>query len=92
MTAAQTNLNYTCPLPTKGEIQNYVVDGCAVLSDIDSPKIELPNCVEPKLKVIVEKYKEVFCTIPDKTNEGYHFIPITGNPVKIASKATTAQK
>ena len=88
--AAQANLNYTCALPTEGEIQNDVVDECAVPSYINSPKIELPNCVEPKLKTIVEKYKEIFCTIPRKTNEGYHFIPTTGNPVKIPPRRIPA--
>ena len=88
--AAQANLNYTCALPTEGEIQNDVIDECAVPSYINSPKIELPNCVDPKLKTIVEKYYEIFCTIPGKTNEGYHFIPTTGNPVKIPLRCIPA--
>ena len=88
--AAQAKLNYTCALPTEDEIQNDVVDECAVPSYINSPKIELPNCVEPKLKTIVEKYKEIFCTIPGKTNEGYHFIPTNGNPVKIPPRRIPA--
>ena len=88
--AAQANVNYTCALPTEGEIQNDAVDECAVPNYINSPKIELPNCVESKLKTIVEKYKEIFCTIPGKTNEGSHFIPTTGNPVKILPRCIPA--
>ena len=38
----------------------------------------------------MEKYQELFCSIPGKTNEGYHVIPTTGNPVKIPPRRIPA--
>lgn len=39
----------------------------------------------------MEKYKKILCTIPSKTNEGYHFIPTAGNPAKIPPRCIPAQ-
>lgn len=83
-------MNYTCVLPVDSEIQNDVVDECAVPSYNGSPKMELPKCAKPNFKSVLEKYKTIFCTIPGKTNEGYHFIPTTGNPVKIPPRRIPA--
>ena len=52
--------------------------------------MELPKCAKPNFKSVLEKYKTIFCTIPGKTNEGYHFIPTTGNPVKIPPRRIPA--
>ena len=54
------------------------------------PKIDLPQCTRPNLNVVMEKYQELFCSIPGKTNEVYHVIPTTGNPVKIPPRRIPA--
>jgi len=76
--AAQANLNYTCAQPTEGEIQNDVVDECAVPSYKNSPKIEMPNCVEPKLKTIVESTRKYFVPYRVKQMRG-----ITSSPQQV---------
>ena len=56
---------------------------CAIPSYKSPTKIDLPQCTRPNLNAVMEKYQELFCSIPGKTNEGYHVIPTISNPVKI---------
>ena len=59
--AAQANLNYTCVLPVDSEIQNDVVDECAVPSYNGSPKMELPKCAKPQyfVQYLVKQMKGI---------------------------------
>ena len=60
-----------------------VVDECAVPNYDDSPSLELPECPVPAFHSVVREYQDLFRTTPGVTKEAYHFIPTTGNPVRI---------
>ena len=60
-----------------------VVDECAVPNYDDSPSLELPECPVPAFHSVVMEYHDLFCITPGVTEEAYHFIPTTGNPVRI---------
>ena len=48
-----------------------------------TPSYDLPECHNALFATILETYKHLFLTKPGKTNAAEHFIPTTGNPVKI---------
>ena len=69
------NLDRTCVVSVNKEIKK---DSYKSL-----PKIDMSQFTKPNINVVMENYQELFCSIPCKTNEGYHVISSTGNPVKI---------
>ena len=84
------NLDRTCVVLVNEEIEKDIVDECAIPRYKSLPKLDLPQCSRPYLNVVMEKCQELFCSIPGKTNEGYHVIPTTGNPVKISPRRIPA--
>jgi len=61
-----------------------VVDDYAVpIFDATISSYDLPKCDDPSLLSIVQTHKELFRTTPGHTMVAEHFIPTTGNPVKI---------
>lgn len=84
--AAQPKLNHTCVIPTHGEAKNDVVEECPIPNYNDLSKVELSECTKPEVISILlwrNTNEKIFCTIPGKTNDRYHFISTTGNPIKI---------
>ena len=67
-----------------------VIDECAVPVYHKPPSIELPECPESHLCHVVEEYKDLFCTRPGVTEATCHFIPTTGNPVKVPPRRVPA--
>ena len=67
-----------------------VIDECAVPVYHKLPSIELPECPELHLYRVVEEYKELFCMRPGVTEAMCHFIPTTGNPVKVPPRRVPA--
>ena len=67
-----------------------VVDECAVPKYDNSPSLELPDCLVPAFHTVVVEYQDLFCTIPGVTKEAYHFIPTTGNPVRVPPRRIPA--
>ena len=47
------------------------------------PQLELPGCPLMAFYTVVEKYENLFRTTPGVTEATYHFIPTTGNPVRV---------
>ena len=52
--------------------------------------MELPECPVPALNSVVAEYKDPFRTTPGDTEEACHFIPTTGNPVKVPPRRVPA--
>ena len=67
-----------------------VIDECAVPKYEEPPSIELPECPVPVLNSVVAEYKDLFRTTPGVTEEACHFIPTTGNPVKVPPRRVPA--
>ena len=67
-----------------------VVDECAVPSYHKPSSIELPECPESRFQCVVEEYRNLFRTTPGVTEATYHFIPTTGNPVKVPPRRIPA--
>ena len=67
-----------------------MVDECAVPKYDNSPSLELPDCPVPALRSVGVEYQDLFCTIPEVTKEAYHFIPTTGNPVRVPPRRIPA--
>ena len=60
-----------------------IIDECAVPAYHKHVSIELPECAESHLYQVVEEYKDLFCTRLSVIQATCHFIPTTGNPVKV---------
>ena len=50
----------------------------------------MPECPAPALYSVVAEYQDLFRTTPGVTEEAYHFIPTTGNPVKVPPRRVPA--
>ena len=57
-----------------------VINECAVPLFNTPPDIELPECRNPKLMEILQALVR---TVPGVTTVSQHYIPTTGNPVKV---------
>ena len=64
-------------------IQSHVVDECAIPDYKGPAEFDTPECGNPQLEDIVKEFKAVFCTTPGKTNDAYHYIHTSGNPVRV---------
>ena len=67
-----------------------IVNECAIPVFGDAVKYELPQSQSHNLQSIVHAYRNLFQTIPGKTQEAEHFIMTTGNPVKIPPRRIPA--
>ena len=67
-----------------------VVDECAIPKYEEHPSLEMPECPAPALYSVVAEYQDLFRTTPGVTEEAYHFIPTTGNPVKVPPRRVPA--
>lgn len=72
-----------CAVSTLAESPDEAIDDYAVLAFDASTSYDLPQCKNACLSALLEDHKELFQTIPGKTNIAEHFIPTSGNPVKI---------
>lgn len=74
-----------CAAVTAREMTEEVVEDCAIPQFDRSQGVlyEMPNCTAPVLSPIMEEYKDLFRTIPGTTTVSQHFIPTTGNPVRV---------
>lgn len=72
-----------CAVSTMAESVDDTIDDYAVPTYAIAPTYDLPECHNPLLATLLETYKHLFLTTPGKTNAAEHFIPTTGNPVKI---------
>ena len=67
------------------------VDECAVPDFRKTSSVELPECVGSKFSAILEQYQDLFQTKPGATEVTYHFIPSTGNPVRVPPRHIPTQ-
>ena len=72
-----------CAVSTMTESMDDTVDDYAVPTYAIAPSYDLPECHNALLATVLETYKHLFLTEPGKTNAAEHFVPTTGNPVKI---------
>ena len=88
--ATQKTKNNICAIATITESDEDIIDDCAVPLFNTAIKYEMPDSQDPDFKAILEKHKELFCNIPGKTTATEHYIPTTGNPVKIPPRRIPA--
>ena len=67
-----------------------VLDECAVPMYQEPISIELPQYPKPSLSSIVQQHQSLFRTLPGVTEAAQHFIPTTGNPVKVPPRRIPA--
>ena len=79
-----------CAIVALEQPEADVVDDCAVPNYHKATNIELPECPESCLYSVVDKYRDLFCTMPGVTEAAYHFIPTTGNPDKVPPRRVSA--
>ena len=68
-----------------------VIDECTIPDFGKATNFEPPECTYQELLTLVEEFKDRFCTTPGVTSEAQHFIPTTGNPVKVPPRRVPAQ-
>jgi hypothetical protein len=51
---------------------------------------EYPHKTAPGFEVVVEEFKDLFRTSPGVTSEAQHYIPTTGNPVRVPPRRIPA--
>ena len=88
--ATRKTNNTICAIAAITESDEDIIDDCAVPLFNAATKYEMPDSQDPDFKVILEKHKELFCNIPGKTTATEHYIPTTGNPVKIPPRRIPA--
>ena len=72
------------PVSCVSQSPEEAIDDYAVpIFDVKTSSYDLPECGDPALLSLVEAHKELFRTSPRHTTVAEHFIPTTGNPVKI---------
>ena len=79
-----------CAVATIAASHVDIVDECAIPMFGDAVKYELPQCQNHGLQSIVHAYRNLFRTVPGKTQVAEHFILTTGNPVKIPPRRIPA--
>ena len=72
-----------CTIAAIEQLGTDVLDECAVPMYQEPISIELPQCPKPSLSSIVQQHQTLFRTVPGVTEAAQHFIPTTGNPVKV---------
>ena len=81
--AEQKNQTRACAIVALEQPSANVIDECAVPSYNDLPQLKLHECPLTAFHTVVEEYENLFHTTPGVTEAAYHFIPTTGNPVRI---------
>lgn len=67
----------------KESTESDEVDEYAVPMFRSCASFELPDCPRPGFSAIIEEYRDLFRTTPGATELAQHFIPTTGNPVRV---------
>ena len=66
------------------------VDECNIPKFGDTDSFEYPENTAPGFKAVVEEFKDLFHTSPGVTSEAQHYIPTTGNPVRVPPRRIPA--
>jgi len=82
---------HLCAIQSQNELSADLVDECAIPNYKRPSEIDIPKCSDVQLEYVVDQFKGVFCTTPGKTDDAYHFIPTTGNPVRVPPRRIPAQ-
>ena len=53
-------------------------------------EFDTPKCGNPQLEGIVNDFKGIFCTTPGKTNDAYHYIYASSNPIRVPPRHVPA--
>ena len=67
-----------------------VIEECAIPNYHKPVSVELPECPAPALQRVIEEYQALFRTTPGVTEAAYHYIPTTGNPVRVPPRRVPA--
>ena len=71
-------------VPSTFQSTDETVNDCAVpIFDSTTAAYDLPKCNDPNLLALLETYKQLFNASPGRTTITEHFIPTTGNPIKV---------
>ena len=79
-----------CAITVLDKPDSDVVNECAVPKYAEPPTVEKPQYSMPYLSPVIREYEHLFRTTPGCTEEAYHFIPTTGNPVRIPPRRIPA--
>ena len=79
-----------CTIAAIKQLGTDVLDECAVPMYQELISIKLPQCPKPILSSIVQQHQSLFRTVPGVTEVAQHFIPTTGNPVKVPPRRILA--
>ena len=83
--------NKICAVEALTGTTEEAIDDCAVpLFGKKSVELDMPVCAIPTFLPILNEYKSLFRTSPGKTTAAEHFIPTTGNPVKVPPRRIPA--
>ena len=67
-----------------------VIDECAVPMYQKPTSIDLPECPKHSLMTVVRKNQSLFRTTPGVTDSAHHYIPTSGNPVRVPPRRIPA--
>ena len=79
-----------CAITVLDKPDSDVVNECAVPKYAEPPTVEKPQYSMPYLSPVIREYEHLFRTTTGCTEEAYHFIPTTGNPVRIPPRRIPA--
>ena len=74
------------------KLTEEVVDYCAIphFSTTTMLDYDMPQCSADSLSLLLNKYKELFRSLPSCTTAAEHFIPTSGTPVKVPPRRVPA--
>ena len=81
--ASKNPISEVCTMSIDQESEVDVIDDCAVPDYIAPLNVELPSYTPPGFQCVIEKYHKLFSTKPGYTEDAWHYIPTTGNPIKV---------
>ena len=79
-----------CAIAAVDEMESDMVDDCAIPLYHKPTSIELPECSREGLCAVVKEHEYLFRTTPGVTQAATHFIPTTGNPVRVPPRRVPA--
>lgn len=79
-----------CAIAEIEEHGTDIIDECAIPMYQKATSVDLPECPRSSLMTVVHKHQHLFRTTPGVTNAAHHFIPTTGNPVKVPPRRIPA--
>ena len=79
-----------CIIRALEEPRADVIDECAVPNYHKPVEIEFPECSLPSFQTVIEEYQSLFRTTPGVTEAACHYIPTTGNPVRVPPRRIPA--